>query len=560
MLAAPPKRDREVVLRHRWLIRHKLLLGLAMLLLIVAILAISSFCGVYAYRALARSISHNRAAELQLVSELSYQIGELRAILSQVRRQEDLGRLGYGNQDLREQFRNMFLQANEKLRKYQRKLDEFEDQTWFGSATPLEQPEREAIGEIEAALERVAQQNTDEAWVLNKVYVEALDDALSDAHRAALKLPFFLQQRMHEIVSEVRLKYRTWIVLTWISSLLALTIVGLLLGFVYRGIVRPLRSLLQGSRRVAVERDFDHRIHLDTQDEIAELAEAMNAMTDQFQRVRDDLAQQIRERDEQVRQRTKAVVRSEKMASLGLLAAGVAHEINNPLTSVAGCAEALESRLHDIIQQDDCLPDEQHNPEILVLRKYLRRIQDEAFRCKEITDRLLDFSRLGDSQRQQTNLGELVEGVIAMVGHLGRYRQKNIDFRCDQVVLANVNPQEIKQVVLNLITNALDSLDTDGTVQVVLRRTAAAAELEVSDDGCGMNEEVMLHLFEPFFTRRRDGQGTGLGLSIAYGIIQDHGGEIVPSSDGPGRGSRFLVTLPLVAQQERSHETKSKVA
>jgi signal transduction histidine kinase len=70
----------------------------------------------------------------------------------------------------------------------------------------------------------------------------------------------------------------------------------------------------------------------------------------------------------------------------------------------------------------------------------------------------------------------------------------------------------------------------------------------------------MLHLFEPFFTRRRDGQGTGLGLSIAYGIIQDHGGEIVPSSDGPGRGSRFLVTLPLVAQQERSHETKSKVA
>ncbi|MCL4201038.1 MAG: HAMP domain-containing protein [Pirellulaceae bacterium] len=547
-------------MRHRWLIRHKLQLGLAMLLLIVAILAISSFGGVYAYRALARSISHNRAAELQLVSELSYQIGELRALLSQVRRQEDIGRLGYGNQDLREQFRDIFLQANEKLRKYQRKLDEFEDHTWFGAETPLEQPEREAIGEIEAALERVAQQNTDEAWVLNKVYVEALDDALSDAHRAALKLPFFLQQRMHEIVSEVRLKYRTWIVLTWISSLLALAIVGLLLGIVYRGIVRPLRSLLQGSRRVAVDRDFDHRIHLDTQDEIAELAEAMNAMTDQFQRVRDDLAQQIRERDEQVRQRTKAVVRSEKMASLGLLAAGVAHEINNPLTSVAGCAEALESRLHDIIQQDDCLPDEQHNPEILVLRKYLRRIQDEAFRCKEITDRLLDFSRLGDSQRQQTNLGELVEGVIAMVGHLGRYRQKHIDFRCDQVVLANVNPQEIKQVVLNLITNALDSLDTDGTVQVVLRRTPVAVELEVSDDGCGMNEEVMLHLFEPFFTRRRDGQGTGLGLSIAYGIIQDHGGEIVPSSDGPGRGSRFLVTLPRVDQQERIHETKSKVA
>jgi two-component system, NtrC family, sensor kinase len=333
-----------------------------------------------------------------------------------------------------------------------------------------------------------------------------------------------------------------------------------LLGFVYRGIFRPLRSLIQGSRRVAVERDFNHRIRLDTQDEVAELAEAMNAMTDQFQRVRDDLAQQIRQRDEQVRQRTKEVVRSEKMASLGLLAAGVAHEINNPLTSVAGCAEALESRLHDIIQDDDSLPDDQHNPEIDVLRKYLRRIQDEAFRCKEITDRLLDFSRLGDCQRQEIDLCELVEGVIAMVGHLGRYRHKQIQFQCHQAVVAKVNPQEMKQVVLNLITNALDSLDSGGTVYVDLRQSAKTVELEVTDDGCGMTDEVIQHLFEPFFTRRRDGQGTGLGLSITYGIIRDHGGEILPSSDGPGRGSRFLVILPLGAQQEQADETKRKVA
>jgi signal transduction histidine kinase len=272
------------------------------------------------------------------------------------------------------------------------------------------------------------------------------------------------------------------------------------------------------------------------------------------------LARQIRERDEQVRQRTKAVVLSEKMASLGLLAAGVAHEINNPLTSIAGCAEALELRLHDIMQQDDTLPDDQHNPEISVLRKYLRRIQDEAFRCKDITGRLLDFSRLGDCQRQETDLCELVEGVIAMVGHLGRYRQKPIQFHCSQVVMAKVNPQEIKQVVLNLITNALDCLDAGGTVQVILRRCAGMAELEVTDNGCGMTDEVMQHLFEPFFTRRRDGQGTGLGLSITYGIVQDHGGEIIPFSEGPGRGSRFLVTLPLVAQQEEFYETKSKVA
>jgi signal transduction histidine kinase len=550
----------EVAVRHRWLIRHKLLLGVAMLLLIVAILAFSSFRGVYAYRSLARSISHHRAAELRLVSELSYQIGGLRAILSQVRRQEELQQLTYCNQDLREQFRVIFLDASDKLLKYEQRLDTFEQSTWYGSEPALQRAERQAIAEIETALQRVAQLNTDDAWVLNRVYVEALDEALSDAHGSALKLPFFLQQRMHEIVNEVKVQYRTWIVLTWISSTLSLVIVGVLLGFVYRGIFKPLRSLIHGSRRVAVERDFDHRIRLDTQDEVAELADAMNAMTDQFQQVRDGLARQIRERDEQVRQRTKAVVLSEKMASLGLLAAGVAHEINNPLTSIAGCAEALELRLHDIMQQDDTLPDDQHNPEISVLRKYLRRIQDEAFRCKDITGRLLDFSRLGDCQRQETDLCELVEGVIAMVGHLGRYRQKPIQFHCSQAVMAKVNPQEIKQVVLNLITNALDGLDAGGTVQVVLRRSAGMAELEVTDNGCGMTDEVMQHLFEPFFTRRRDGQGTGLGLSITYGIVQDHGGEIVPFSEGPGRGSRFLVTLPLVAQKEETYDTKSKVA
>ena len=547
-------------MRHRWLIRHKLFLGLAMLMLIVAILAFSSFRGVYAYRALARSISHHRAAELRLVSELSYQIGELRAVLNQVRRREDLRRLTHCNQELREQFRVIFLDANDKLQKYQERLDTFERDACVGWEMPLQEPERQALAEIRIALHRVDQLNSDEAWVMNRVYVEALDEALVDAHTAAMKLPFYLQQRMHEIVSEVRGQYRTWIALTWVSSFASLVIFAALLIFIYRSIFRPLRSLVHGSRRVAVARDFDHRIHLDTQDEIAELADAMNAMTDQFQRVRDDLAQQIRERDEQVRQRTKAVVRSEKMASLGLLAAGVAHEINNPLTSVAGCAEALESRLHDIIQDDDCLPDDQHNPEIDVLRRYLRRIQDEAFRCKTITEQLLDFSRLGDCQRQETELGDLVEGVIAMVGHLGCYREKQIVFQQPESVWAMVNAQEIKQVVLNLITNALDSVEAQGTVRVELRRSTGMAELEVSDDGCGMTDEVKQHLFEPFFTRRRNGQGTGLGLSITYGIVRDHGGEIVPFSDGPGSGSRFLVTLPLVAQQEYRYETKNKVA
>ena len=182
----------------------------------------------------------------------------------------------------------------------------------------------------------------------------------------------------------------------------------------------------------------------------------MNAMTSRFQQIRDDL-------DEQVQQRTREVVRSEQLASVGFLAAGVAHEINNPLASIAWSAESLESRLYEILHGEDEL-DEEQSEELNVLRKYLRRIQDEAFRCKGITEKLLDFSRLGDIQRQDTDLRELVQVVIDMVKHLGKHSRKTIEFRCDQHVVVPVNAQEIKQVVLNLITNALDSLEQHGTV------------------------------------------------------------------------------------------------
>jgi two-component system, NtrC family, sensor kinase len=160
-------------------------------------------------------------------------------------------------------------------------------------------------------------------------------------------------------------------------------------------------------------------------------------------------------------------------------------------------------------------------------------------------------------ERQDVNLGELVEGVIEMVRHLGTYRQKKIEFDCREYVVAPVNAQEMKQVVLNLITNALDSLDLGGTVWVTLARRGPHAELVVRDNGCGMTEEVLKHLFEPFFTRRRDGSGTGLGLSITYRIVTDHGGTIQPESSGKGRGATMRVLLPLVAK-DKAHERQSE--
>ena len=164
---------------------------------------------------------------------------------------------------------------------------------------------------------------------------------------------------------------------------------------------------------------------------------------------------------------------------------------------------------------------------------------------------------MGDPKKAPTNIAQVVATVVEMLKPLSKYREKNIHFRGDYAVNATANSQELKQVALNLITNALDSVDEGGTVEIDLTAENGQAVLRVTDDGCGMTPEIKQHLFEPFFTRRRDGQGTGLGLSITYQIIQEHGGDIEPSSEGPGKGSTFVVRLPLLKQNEQTHEKKS---
>ncbi len=127
-----------------------------------------------------------------------------------------------------------------------------------------------------------------------------------------------------------------------------------------------------------------------------------------------------------------------------------------------------------------------------------------------------------------------MQGVIDMLGHLGKYQRKRLEFAPGKPVVALVNGQEIKQVALNLLTNALDSVDEEGVVRVELAARDGMAELSVTDNGCGMEPAVLERVFEPFFTRRRAGQGTGLGLSIAYRIVADHGGAIEAAQRGPG--------------------------
>ncbi|MEO6809129.1 MAG: HAMP domain-containing sensor histidine kinase [Isosphaeraceae bacterium] len=337
-------------------------------------------------------------------------------------------------------------------------------------------------------------------------------------------------------------QYRSSRIIVWSSAVATLAMLcGLMLLF-HHWVLYPIRLLHRGVRRVA-RGSFDYKIDLKSGDEMQALAEAFNDMTARLSATYTDLERQVHERSRQL-------VRSEQLAGVGFLAAGVAHEINNPLASIAFCSEALENRLAPKLARDD-------DPDAKILTNYLRMIQEEAFRCKRITEKLLDFSRCGDIQRRRIDLASLIQSVAEMVKHMGKYRSKTITFHPREAVMAHADEQEIKQVVLNLVVNALDCMEPGGTLSIRTHYAGGMAEMVFADDGCGMASEVLENIFEPFYTRRRVGKGTGLGLSITHRIISQHHGEIAAASPGEGQGATFTVRLPVRPAETTSPTSES---
>ncbi len=546
----------------RWTIRKKLQIAMVVLGLVIAALGYSSFRGVYAYKELVATLS-SRASEIPLTAELTRAIDDLRLDQEPTQTREILS---FSMQEtdppsnfMRPAFSDRLQNAREILARYKSRLESSHSDALFLADRSEELQTAEKIGEL---INEIAWRNGRKDLVTNRVARMQQDQDLDQLGDLAHQLPNLLTRRMVSFRDEVRTRYRTWIVMTWSSAILA---AGMLIGlFVYArsAVVRPFKNLLFGARRVA-QCDFAYRIHTSSSDEIAELAHAINLGAQSFLAIQKDLK-------EQVRQRSEEVIRNEQLASVGFLAAGVAHEINNPLAAIAWSAEALEARLHRILHPVAQSTDDASTlagTDIETLRTYLRRIQDEAFRCKGITERLLDFSRLGTVQRKQlTDMNGVVEDVVEMVRHLGPYRSQRVECELsDQPANAWACPQEMKQVVLNLVTNALESLEPDSKTGLVRVRVQNRPELDqvhlvIEDNGCGMDQEVLKHLFEPFFTRRRDGRGTGLGLPITNRIITDHGGRITPRSDGPGMGSRFEIILPSKLTNDSLYDNQHELA
>lgn len=325
----------------------------------------------------------------------------------------------------------------------------------------------------------------------------------------------------------------------WMSAIVILLFIGF--GYyVYAGILAPIRQLHQGATRVA-EGDLQYQLDLPNRGELTDLAGAFNRMTARFQDIRADLKRQVGEQ-------TRQAMRSARLANIGFLAAGVAHEINNPLNAISMAAEALERYAPP---GDGTTPQEKQG------EKYRAMIRRESKRCQEITRRLLDFARGDDGTRTRVNLTHLINEVLDMVRPMSpvfgsnKGSNRTIEFFRTEPCIAEVNGPEIKQVVLNIVSNGLESLNDDGVLRIRIAEQTDAVELIFEDNGCGMTEEVLEHLFEPFFTRRKDGRGTGLGMAICQRIVSDHHGALEAESAGERQGSTFRVKLPRRAESKR---------
>ena len=526
-------------------IRSQVFFGVGVLTVIVLILSAASLQGVMKFRKLTKNI-RARSVELPLAAEIGENVSELRSFVWKIDRQK-IKLLGFQTVDSDLHVGGL----HRRLERLQESLDRYRSQL---ESNEISDPrfadttqEFEFVVKFQSSLSEIRCLIDEDCWSpsLKNHYsmLDGMKEELDELQSITAQLPVFMQQRTQNFAETAKAEYRTWISLSILFSIAALAMIVMLATRFRNGLLLPMEKLIEGSRHVAAG-NYDFRIQLESDDEVAELGNALNAMTDNFQSIKADL-------NNQVQLRTKEVVRSEKMASVGFLAAGVAHEINNPLASIAWSAESLEMRLQEILNPEPDADETTRTEDIAEMKKYLARIQEEAFRCKEITSGLLDFSRMGDVQKVATNLSEVISSVVDIVKPLSKYRDRNIHLDNDAAVFATVNAQEIKQVALNLITNALGSVESGGTVSISVTSENDQAVLRVVDDGCGLSDDVKQHLFEPFFTRRRDGQGTGLGLSITYQIIEDHQGRIVAESDGPGTGSTFTITLPLVNQLER---------
>jgi two-component system NtrC family sensor kinase len=329
---------------------------------------------------------------------------------------------------------------------------------------------------------------------------------------------------------------------TTIFSAIGILLLAATVDLFVRGyVIRPLGEVVKGTERVA-QGDLDHPVRMRRTDEIGRLASSFNEMTTSLQQARGDLERlneslerQVEERSTALKRAQEGLIQSEKMSSLGKLAASVAHEINNPLAGILTYAKLL-IRLHeegDLTEKarESCV-------------RNLRLVQRETERCSAIVRNLLDFARQRPPSLKDIDVSAVVEEALSLLSH--RLLMQNVALQKDlpPMPLVKADFGQLRQSFVNIALNACEAMSKGGTLTVEARAVGTMVEVRITDTGPGIAPEHLSHILDPFFTTKE--KGTGLGLSVVYGIIERHGGTLDVQSQ-LGQGTTVVARLPIVA-------------
>ena len=313
-----------------------------------------------------------------------------------------------------------------------------------------------------------------------------------------------------------------------VAMFLGITMAGMIIAlvvssFLARGVLQPIKQLILASHQWA-DGNLDYRVEATQTDEIAELTETFNMM-----------ASSLKERDERLKEYTQQqIMRSERLATLGQLAAGVAHEINNPLGAILMYA-------HLSLEETEAGDNRCRN---------LERVVVEATRCKTIVRGLLDFARQSEPNVEQSDVNEILRRTLSLLERQALLKNVGITTAlCDSLPMAMMDSSQIQQVFTNIILNAAEAIEGEGGLTITSRVASdgKSIEIEFADTGCGIPRENFEKIFDPFFTTKEVGRGTGLGLAVSYGIIARHKGAIEVESE-PGKGTTFTVRFFLSSE------------
>ncbi len=329
--------------------------------------------------------------------------------------------------------------------------------------------------------------------------------------------------------------------------------------FVWRVVARPIKTLKEGTEHLS-RGDLGYQIDVQSQDEVGDLAASFNSMSTQLRAANEQIVNWAKTLEDRVEQKTRElksahehVLYVEKMASLGKMAAVVAHEVNNPLSGILTYAKLLRKWV--------ATGQAEHEKQGEAM-ECLDLIATESRRCGELIHNLLTLSRGAPMNVQATDLRQVIDRSLLLVRHplelAGIELQLHLS---DDLPLVPCDPAQIEQVLLALIMNAIDAMPRGGNLWISTRLSPdeTGAQIEVRDDGVGIPPDILPHIFEPFVTTKESGHGVGLGLAISRGIVERHGGRIEVESK-VGRGTTFTVTLPIESRPAALADASSDAA